>query len=335
MRRTLSGLISVVCLVAVFFISTANAAVTTIKLQSIYPKVSGAGQCYVFFAKKVDEYTNSEVMVKLFWPGQLVKTKEVFSALQRGMIEAAGCSLLYYAGVVPESLGQWLPYSWKDPRDVIEVYLNHGYLDLMREATAKHGVHYIAPIGCGTMGLMTKFPIHKLEDLKGKKIRAAGVAGKTAEALGAVPVALVSSEQYVALQRGTIDGAIYPWYTIEDYNFFEVIDYISSPALNTPGIVDLLISGKVWNKLSPAHKEAIDRAGIEAMWRSFLYGELKDKRAYSFCKEKGIENITLTPKELKRFKEATSVVYGAHAKKSDLCARQVEILKKYWKKKGR
>ena len=336
-RTTLSGLLSILVLFAVFCLFNVNAATaaTTIKLQSAYPKVSGVGQNLVFFAKKVDEYTNGEVKVKVFWPGQLVKTKEAFAALQRGMIEGYGGSMLYFAGVVPEVNGEWLPYSWKDPSEVIDIYLNYGFLDLMRKATARHGVYYVAPIGCGTMGLMTKFPIYKLEDMKGKKIRATGMEGHIVRALGASPVTMAGSEQYVALQRGTVDGTDYPWYTIEDYRFYEVISYINSPELHRPGVVDLIINDKVWGKFSPKQKEAIDRAGMETMWRSFLYGELKDKRAREFCKEKGIKKIELAPEEFRRFKEAASVVYESHAKKSDLCARQVEIVEKYLKEKGR
>jgi len=72
MKRILSGLASVVILIAVFClfnVSTVNAAVTTIKIQCIYPKVSGVGQNMLFFAEKVSKYTNGEIEVKVFCPG--------------------------------------------------------------------------------------------------------------------------------------------------------------------------------------------------------------------------------------------------------------------------
>jgi len=236
---------------------------------------------------------------------------------------------------MPEGDGSFLPYNWEDSTEAIDVYLNYGFLDLMRKATAKHGVYYLVPISVATTGLVTKKPVYKCQDLKGMKIRAAGMEGLVVQALGALPVSIPGAEQYVALQRGTVDGTYYPWYTIEDYKLFEVIDYVILPATHTPAVVDLLIGKKVWDKLSSDNKKALDRAGMETMWRSFLYGEVKDKRAEVFCKEKGIKFIKLPPEEHKHFKEAAMKVYESHAKRSDLCARQVEIIKKYWKEKGR
>ena len=114
MKRTLSGLVGVVILVAVFClfnVNTVNAATTVLKFQCIYPKNSQVAQSTMYFAEKVSEYTNGEVEIKIFWPGQLVKTKEAFSALQRGMIEGYSGSMLYFGGVMPEVNGEWLPYS--------------------------------------------------------------------------------------------------------------------------------------------------------------------------------------------------------------------------------
>ncbi|MCD6297068.1 MAG: TRAP transporter substrate-binding protein [Deltaproteobacteria bacterium] len=338
MKRTLSGLMSVMFLVAAFClfnVGTVSAATTIIKFQSCFPKTSRAGMNFSIFAEKVAEYTNGEVVVKVYWPGQLVNPKEAFSALQRGMIEAFGGSSMYYVGVMPEFNFELLPYLCENPEEAAEIMLNYGVLDLMRKAAAKHGIRYIAPLSTATMNFLTSFPIHTLEDLKGKKIRAPGMLGEIAAALGATPVNLTTAEQYVALQRGTVDGTMYPIYTLEDYKFYEVVQYVSMPGYNSPGWFPILMNASVYDKMSPANKVAIDRAGIEMMWISLLYGEIKDKRAKKFSEEKGVKIIELAPEEVKRFRKATLPVYESHAEKSDLCARQVEIIKKYWKDKGR
>ena len=337
MKRTLLSIVAIVALVAMFCLFNVStvSATTTIKFQSVYPKTSFLAENLLFFAEKVDEYTKGEVKIKLYWPGQLVRMKESFAALQRGMIEGLALCPLYVAGVVPEGNGEFLPYSWGNATEAIDIFLNYGYLDLMKEAFAKHGVHYLVPLDCASMGLMTTFPVHKVEDLKGKKIKTSGLSGEAIKLLGGTPTVLSPTEQYMGLQRGTIEGTVYPLYTINTYKFYEVLDYVILPTFHTPATVDILFNAEVWDKLSPANKDAISRAGLEVMRLAVRIGDEKDEIGFRTCKEKGVEVITLSSKEAKRFREILFPIYESHAKKSDLCARQVEIIKAYWKEKGK
>jgi len=339
MKKILSILIFSVAIllwgVCLFNVNAVSATTTTIKFQSAYPQSSVVTPNLKLFVKNVEKYTNGEVKIKLFWPGQLVETKEAFNALQRGMIGGLSCSMVAFVGIVPEAGGEWLPYAWENSSDFVDIYLNRGYLDLMREALAKHGIYYLAPLSGGANGLITKFPVHKLEDLAGKKIRALGLIGETVRLLGAAPVSLPATEQYMALQRGTVDGVDFSLYTIEAYKFYEVVDYVITPPIFTPGLLSIQLSAKVWDTLSPKNKEAINRAAEQALMQAALYAEVNDRRVDKFCKEKGINIIEFPPEEIKRFREAVFPVYESHAKKSDLCARQVEIIQKYWNEKGR
>jgi len=336
MKRTIRCLVSAAVLFGVICLFSVNtvSAKTTMKLQGLYPQVSDASQSYIFFAEKVKEYSKGEVEIRLFWPGQLVKLKEAFNALQKGMIEGYCAASHYYPSVFPEANGEQLPYAWASSAEAVDIYLNHGYLDLMREAARRQGAYYVAPFSYAKSGLITKFPIHKLEDLKGKKIRSPGMQGDIAKALGATPVSLAGTEQYVALQRGTIDGTFYPWYCVQTYGFGDVVEYVMTPPFLTPSTGSgVMLNLKAWEALSPENQEAIDRAGMETMWRSFLFTEFADARVLKFFKEKGIELVEMSPEENKRFHKAVLSVYEDHAKKSDLCAKQVEILKKYWAEK--
>mgnify|MGYP001397343951 CR=1 FL=1 len=141
---------------------------TVLKFQSAYPKVSHQGDYYHYFASKVGEYSKGELEVKVFWPGQLVPTAEAFTAIQRGAIEGYCGALQYFSGDMPEASGQFY-YSWNNPLEAVEIYYDYGYIDVLREAAEKHGIHYIAPVSCNNRSLLLKFPVHTLEDMKGKK----------------------------------------------------------------------------------------------------------------------------------------------------------------------
>lgn len=318
-------------LVGLFFLVPQNGMAGTYKLnfQCVYPEKAYAGQSTVFFAKRVKELTDGNVKIKVFWPGQLVKTKEAFDAMGKGMIDGYSGSMLYFAGYVPEVNAEWLPFGWKDPQAAIDVYENHGWLELMRQATVKHGVHYVAPICVASMGLITKFPVHRVEDMKGRKIRAVGMEAKIMDALGAAPVAIAGAEQYMALKRGTVEGTDYPFYTIGKYKFYEVCNYIIRPAFHTPGIIEILINQKVYASLPEDYRKAIDQAGWEAFKRSAELSPSWDEKAYKVCKAKKVAVIDLKPAEIKRFQEATMPLWNKIAKKSEIAGRLVSELKSY------
>ena len=56
----------------------------------------------------------------------------------------------------------------------------------------------------------TKGVVHKMEDLKGLKIRSHGPTAETLKCLGGTPVALPMPELYQALQKGVVQGGICP-----------------------------------------------------------------------------------------------------------------------------
>jgi TRAP-type C4-dicarboxylate transport system substrate-binding protein len=312
----------------------ADAKTTKLRLQCVYPEKAYMGQTTKFFAKRVKELTNGGLNIKVFWPGQLVKTKEAFDAMTKGMIDAYSGSMLYFAGYVPEVNCEWLPFGWASPREALEVYKNHGWLDLMRQATMKHGVRYVAPLCVASMGLITKFPVHKVEDMQGRKIRAVGMEAKIMDILGAAPVAISGAEQYMALKRGTVEGTDYPFYTIGKYKFYEICKYIIRPALHTPGIVEILINNDVYQSLPPEYQKAIDQAGWEAFERTVELSPQWDAEAYKVCKEKSVTIIDLTPEELARFRKATLPLWNQVAGKNEITAKLVDNLKAYLKQKG-
>jgi len=305
-----------------------------IKMQSTFPSLSQIAVNLRFFAEKVDLLTDGEVKIKIYWPGQLVKTKQALSAVQKGMVDSLFTGMGYYfLGVIPEAAGVLVPYGWENTDDMVDVFLNYGYLDLLRSIYAENGLYYVTPMSVGNQGLITKFPVRKVEDLKGKKIRATGPLGFAVQALGGAPVNLAPVEIYTALQRGTVDGTTYPWYTVKDYKFHEVTNYICTPGILTPAICDIVINAKVWEGLAPEYQKAINFAGLQMFYYSKQLNDASDEKAFVFCKAHDVERIILSDAELKRFKEAIMPIWEKHAQKSSNCAKQIEILKNYAAKK--
>jgi len=155
--------------------------------------------------------------------------------------------------------------------------------------------------------------------------------GVVVQALGATPVSLSSAEQFIALQRGTIDGLIYPIYSLKAYEYYEVVNYLIKPYLYDPGASDMLMGEKAWQKLSPAQQAAFERASIDTMHYSIIYSSTQDYDAAEFMRKKGVNIVELSPEEEKRFKDAVAPIFAEHAKKSESCAKQVELIQNFIK----
>jgi TRAP-type C4-dicarboxylate transport system substrate-binding protein len=330
-----SKLTAMLCALAILLAGASLAgAETTLRIQCAYPENANVGQTTLFFASEVARLTNNQVQVKVFWPGQLAKTNEVFDAVRQGMIEGYSGSLLYFAGKVPEVNTQWLPFNWDNAAEAKDVLLNKGFLSTFAEAVSRHGVTLLGSLSVANMGLLTQFPVQKLEDLDGKKIRAVGMEAAIMKALGASAVAIAGAEQYMALQRGTVDGTDFPWYTIEQYKFYEVLKYIIRPALHTPGMVEIIINTKSLEALPADQQQAVKQAALNAMEASLAKSEELDAKALVDAEKRGVKVLTIAPEEMKRFREAVKPLWDAEAKKSPYSAKLVQILRDHLKSKG-
>ena len=306
----------------------------TLKFQCAYPETAYVGQTTKFFASQVEKYTNGKVKVKVFWPGQLVKAREALDPLKSGMIDGFSGSMIYFAGVMPEINVHWLPFIWGSPDEAKDILLNKGYHKILAEALAKHNVTFLSSISVATMGLLTKFPVSKLEDLAGKKIRANGLEAFIVETLGGAASAIPGAEQYMALQRGTVDGTDFPWYALEKYKLYEVLDHVIAPAFHTPALVELVINSKTLASLPPDQQAAVKKAALDAMEQSFVNSAKYDADAVEFAKTKNVKIMTLAPEEVDRWRAKLKPLYEQAAAKSPYCRQLVDIIMANLKAKG-
>jgi TRAP-type C4-dicarboxylate transport system substrate-binding protein len=154
------------------------------------------------------------------------------------------------------------------------------------------------------------------------------------EALGASALALAGAEQYTALQRGTADGTDFPWYTMEQYKFYEVLNHIVTPALHTPGVVEMIINSKALNALSAEQQKAVRQASLNAMNKSFEDAEKLDRDAIANSAKLGVKISVISAANMKKFQEACKPLWDAEATRSPYSAKLVKILRDHLKSKG-
>lgn len=312
----------------------AKAKTYTLRIQCIYPETSYVPQMIKQFVAKAEKYTKGQVEIKLFWPGQLVSAKKGYDAVSKGMVEGLVSALIYYGGTLKEGKVEWLPFTWRNPEEAYDLYVNGGFLDLMRKATQKQNVQYLFPVMAGTMGCMTNFPVNNLGDFKGKKMRAPGLDGPIVKLLGASPVSLSAKEIYMSLQRGTVDGVVYPYYTLSTYKLYEVIKYAILPGFHTPAMTGLYLNLDFWKSLTPELQAALNKAGIETFYASSLKSPEWDQSALKAAEGKGVKVMELSQADVAKVRKMCMPLWDKVGGATPMSKELVDLLKSYLQKKG-
>jgi TRAP-type C4-dicarboxylate transport system substrate-binding protein len=162
---------------------------------------------------------------------------------------------------------------------------------------------------------MVKKPVRTLEDMKGLKIRATGLATKIVEALGGTPVAMAIGEQYDAMRKGVVDGTVAAPNMLLGWKLAEVSQY--STFVRDVGYVSAMfvtMNLNKWNALPPdiqkiftdVSRDWVDYSGKE--WNSM------EIEGFQYAKKVGHTFINLSDQEQARWREAVKPLQDAYIK---------------------
>lgn len=156
-----------------------------------------------------------------------------------------------------------LPFEISDPKScklIIDAWYQAGYLN---EVTDSFKILWLMP----TAPLHVSFTNKKvvtLDDWKDIKVRTPSAAhGLIIKALGGSAVSMPSSEVYMAMSTGVLDGFITSVESIINHKFYEVAKY----ALRTPpicfGIFMFMMNKDIWNSIPADLQDKIDQVARE------------------------------------------------------------------------
>lgn len=340
-RKKIVWSLAGVMLLSLAIVAQPAFAVTKLRMQSVFPNSSMLNGFMVDnFINVVKEKTNGEIDITLYPAGALTKPLETFDSVSLGVIDMALGTGAYHARKMPEALVEFgMPSGFSGPRFKPDAGLQElEFLNEWRDGIAgkklsavykKHKVHLVGTGASTGYGFMTNFPMEKLEDIKGKKIRAFGLFNHVVKKIGGAPISLANSEQYLALQRGTIDGSIYLYYTLETYKLKEVVTHIVFPAAMPVVSYNCYANDKVWNKIKPEHQAIIDEVFAQAV-KSYLTAALAlEKRVVEAAVKGGVKEVFLSEADIKTMKDAGRSLWTGYGKKSETTAELVKLLQEY------
>ncbi|QLF69110.1 TRAP transporter substrate-binding protein [Peteryoungia desertarenae] len=203
------------------------------RMTSSFPKsldiIYGAAED---IARSVSEATDGAFQIQVFAAGEIIPALEAADAVAAGTVEMAHSCSYYYIGKDPTfALGTAIPFGL-NARMTNAWFTAGGGNELMNEFFAGYNLHALPAGNTGAqMGGWYRKEIKTIEDLKGLKMRVAGLAGQIMSKVGVTPQQIAGSDVYPALEKGALDATEFvgPYDDLR-LSFYKVAPYYYYPA---------------------------------------------------------------------------------------------------------
>jgi TRAP-type C4-dicarboxylate transport system substrate-binding protein len=188
----------------------------------------------------------------------------------------------------------------------------------------KHNTVFLGAQVADTYHLVTKFPVTKLEDLKGKKLLAPGAIASRVQGTGATPVDAGLPVFYNMLQTGVADGAVILITGVLPFKLHEVAPYITKVDLGAVFSGALAMNKKTWDGLPPHMKELFRELGRDyAKMCADLVAQREASTWEALAKNPAVKVSELPQAEREKWAKALPDVAGDWARRNGDAGRQV------------
>lgn len=322
--------LSLIVVLAISGSALAADKVYTWKLQTVDdPGLMEYKEISVYFADRVRALSNGRLDIQIFPPGGLVASFEVWDALRRGVMQMSQHYLVYWQGKEPalRSAQEW-PVMVDPLQGLIWLYEGGG-IDFMNRVLDRHGLVYIGATPMEGEQIWSKKPLNSVADLKGLKIRAAGLAADSFALLGASVVTIPGGEIYQALERGVIDATEFTFPTVNyAYGFHEVTNYMVFPTYSGGGFYDWLVNKKAWEELPDDLKLIVDTVIKETTLRYWLKVRLETQRVIKILEDKGMKFIHWTKQDMDTLEKARVQAMKNYGRDSAIFVEKMDSMMK-------
>jgi tripartite ATP-independent transporter DctP family solute receptor len=250
-------------LILVIVSATTFAEVKPVKV--VYGSVFEENGCYgkgdAYFKELVEKNSKGQVAVELYPLCQLGSGGEMYQAVKSGAQQMVTSAISEFVPFWSE-LGTFdLPYLYRNQEHLERVAGRFSSLIEQKAKAEKIGMRIIGMRIRPTRQLTTKFPVNKLEDIKGLKIRVpqSPVSVALWKALGSIPTVLPGNDVYTALATGTIDAQENPFESIYMSKFYEQVKYCALTAHKSELVV-VVANNKWWKSLKTGQRKIIQDA---------------------------------------------------------------------------
>ncbi len=264
------------------------------------------------WCKEVEKRAGGKVKITYFPGGTLTPAAQTYDNVVKGIADIGESCFAYTRGKFPMMETLDLPLGYKSGVAATNL-TNAFYQKYQPKELSEVKVLWLHAHGPGI--LHSKVPVTKLEQLKGMKIRATGLAAKVVMALGAAPVGTTMPETYDALRTGVAEGAMAPVESLQGWKWGEVIKSTTQDfgAAYTTAMFVVMNKNK-WNALPPDVQKVFEEVSKEWVVKQGKVWDEIDKEGYAYSKARGNKVIALSPAEDAKWAKAVKPLLDEQVK---------------------
>ncbi len=225
---------------------------------------SGYSVAYDLFSAKLKELSGGKMLVDQYPGAQLGQEPQLLQLVKSGDLDFAIVSSANTATISPQAGVMSLHFLFRSADHDVKALADPKVFDAIRDMIDQtaQGIHVIGLGSQGVRNLYGKKEIHKVEDLKGLKVRVQATATEDTmfPAYGAQTVHMPFGSVYTSLQTGVVDFAensINVYFINKHYEVAPVLSISEHEANNAI----LFISDKLWQGLNADQKKWLLAAG--------------------------------------------------------------------------
>lgn len=296
-------------LICVFWTTAAMAGQVSFKFATFIPPNEPGAEVGLWIEKELNQNSSKAVRAKYFHSRQMGSAIEIVKKVRMGTLQAAFCPSTYAPDLDPKFGIATLAYCMDSYAKWEALLKDKALRDELFLSLQSKGLRCLDFTYFGIYGLATTKPVNKLSDLKSMKMRTTQARYPLAfwHALGVKPVTMAWGDVFPSLKQGVVDG-LDQTRNVVRLRLTDVCKYFTETD-HTVGLFYLLVNDKWWNNLDPKVRgiiaDSISRNCAKARQASM---ELT-KQAVPALKKKGVTVITLSPAEMKKFKESQAKVW--------------------------
>jgi TRAP-type C4-dicarboxylate transport system substrate-binding protein len=211
------------------------------------------------------------------------------------------------------------------PRDIgANEKVNSAILEhpaIVKEMAERWNVKYFAPIFLPPFEFMGNKRIASVADMKGVKMRIAGLNAKALQSFGAVATMVTAPEGYQALERGTIDSFGFPYtFAFGAYKLHEVSKFATEGLAMSGFMCFEGVSLTAWNKLPDNLKAKLPEARKLASAALLKAFKADDDKWIPIFKQK-LEIVQFPAEERAKLVAASLAIWEEWAKEQEAAGR--------------
>ncbi|UWQ32359.1 C4-dicarboxylate TRAP transporter substrate-binding protein [Leisingera sp. M527] len=259
-RNILGGLTIAACLGA-----TAVSGETVIYYGHSGPDRGTVPAALKWYNSRIGELSAGDLRMDVQWGGALFKASAAVQGISDGVADAGSIIAAYFQKeMAAYSLADFPiggPNAWVAMRAADRLMRSEPQIT---EHLARQNLVYIGTFTASAVNVACAGePIRSVEDIKGKKVRGAGVYGKVFGEMGATRVNLSVYEAYQGLDTGLIDCSQGYDYIVPSLKWDEVIDSYTVLNWGQIGGYGMFMNKQVFDGLEAGQQQVLMQAGEE------------------------------------------------------------------------